>query len=96
MTGKFGEFPLWVIIRKSRENLGIGMSRLRPHCPRKQTSRLGKLVTPGGFEPPTLSLEGARTLNNINTIPTSSFFVHSLKSLFDFSLSEWLGGAIMP
>ena len=48
------------------------------------------MATPRGFEPPTLSLEGARTLNNINAIPTSSFFVHGLKSHFDFSLSEWL------
>jgi len=46
------------------------------------------LATPGGFEPPTLSLEDVRAINEINGIPTSSRFVHGLKALFYFNLSE--------
>jgi hypothetical protein len=37
-----------------------------------------KVATPGGFEPPTLSLEGASVFKEINGVPTSSRFVHGL------------------
>jgi hypothetical protein len=50
---------------------------------------LGGLVTPAGFEPAALSLEGASLLYEIKAIPTSFRFVHGSRALFDFNLSEW-------